>query len=166
MHLHPRPRAVLLLLRPFRAASSTTTFTIFTTTTRTSLALFAPAASATWLTTATTGLANGLRHLATSRISVNNTHTRDLAMSQQHYHDTDEHSAHSDEYTALQKYISTYRDPKAAGQEEAAEGQDEKKKKKSWQVSSPIPSFPRRISTRRMLTTRAPVLEEQQEGRG
>ncbi|CAK1363252.1 Plasma membrane ATPase [Cercospora beticola] len=36
-----------------------------------------------------------------------------------------------DEYTALQKYISTYRDPKLAAQE-AAEGQEEKPKK-SWQ---------------------------------
>ena len=56
----------------------TTTTTTFTAFTPTSLALFAPAASATWLTTATTDLANGLRHLATSRISVNNTHTRDF----------------------------------------------------------------------------------------
>lgn len=39
-----------------------------------------------------------------------------------------------DEYTALQKYISTYRDPKAAQQEEAAEKGDEKKGKKGWQV--------------------------------
>lgn len=40
-----------------------------------------------------------------------------------------------DEYTALQKYISTYRDPKAAQQEEAAEKAGEKKTgKKAWQV--------------------------------
>lgn len=47
-----------------------------------------------------------------------------------------------DEYTALQKYISTYRDPKLAAQE-AAEGQEEKPKK-SWQVrghSSPSSHF-------------------------
>lgn len=41
---------------------------------------------------------------------------------------------HLDEYTALQKYISTYRDPKAAQQEDAAETAGEKKPKKSWQV--------------------------------
>ncbi|CAK4031989.1 Plasma membrane ATPase [Lecanosticta acicola] len=38
-----------------------------------------------------------------------------------------------DEYTALQKYISTYRDPKAAQEEEAAEKGTEGQKKKSWQ---------------------------------
>lgn len=41
---------------------------------------------------------------------------------------------HLDEYTALQKYISTYRDPKAAQQEAAAEEKGEKKPKKAWQV--------------------------------
>lgn len=43
---------------------------------------------------------------------------------------------HLDEYTALQKYISTYRDPKAAAAEKAEES--EAKPKKSWQVSAPI----------------------------
>lgn len=37
-----------------------------------------------------------------------------------------------DEYTALQKYISTYRDPKLAAAE--AGETEEKKPKKSWQV--------------------------------
>lgn len=37
-----------------------------------------------------------------------------------------------DEYTALQKYISTYRDPKLAQQE--AGDQQEAKPKKAWQV--------------------------------
>jgi len=37
-----------------------------------------------------------------------------------------------DEYTALQKYISTYRDPKERAAEEAGEG-PEAKPKKSWQ---------------------------------
>lgn len=37
-----------------------------------------------------------------------------------------------DEYTALQKYISTYRDPKLAAQDEG--GETEEKPKKSWQV--------------------------------
>lgn len=42
--------------------------------------------------------------------------------------------AGSDEYTALQKYISTYRDPKDANKAEGP--RDEAKKgKKSWQVS-------------------------------
>jgi H+-transporting ATPase len=39
-----------------------------------------------------------------------------------------------DEYTALQKYISTYRDPKAAAAEDAAAKDDDKPRKK-WQVS-------------------------------
>jgi H+-transporting ATPase len=39
-----------------------------------------------------------------------------------------------DEYTALQKYISTYRDPKAAAAEDAANN-DEEKPRKKWQVS-------------------------------
>jgi H+-transporting ATPase len=41
-----------------------------------------------------------------------------------------------DEYTALQKYISTYRDPKERAAEEAAagaDGADAGKKKKGWQ---------------------------------
>ncbi|EME44210.1 hypothetical protein DOTSEDRAFT_71892 [Dothistroma septosporum NZE10] len=38
-----------------------------------------------------------------------------------------------DEYTALQKYISTYRDPKAAAAEENAGKEDEAKPKKAWQ---------------------------------
>lgn len=42
-----------------------------------------------------------------------------------------------DEYTALQKYISTYKDPKAAEQAEGGddEGDAGGKPKKSWQVS-------------------------------
>ncbi len=43
---------------------------------------------------------------------------------------------HLDEYTALQKYISTYRDPKAAAAEKAANEDTEAKPKKSWQVSA------------------------------
>lgn len=39
-----------------------------------------------------------------------------------------------DEYTALQKYISTYRDPKAAAAEEDANKEDDVKPKKAWQV--------------------------------
>lgn len=39
-----------------------------------------------------------------------------------------------DEYTALQKYISTYRDPKIAAQENAAANAEDKPKKKAWQV--------------------------------
>jgi len=58
--------------------------------------------------------------------------------------------ASSDEYTALQKYISTYRDPRAA---DAAENQvkdtDEKKPKAAWQVSSGLRSF---TPTRQSLT--------------
>ena len=44
----------------------------------------------------------------------------------------------TDEYTALQKYISTYKDPKAAAQENGADdaGGAEKKKKPWWKVSS------------------------------
>ena len=41
-----------------------------------------------------------------------------------------------DEYTALQKYISTYKDPKAAEQAEGGNDEEEGgKPKKSWQVS-------------------------------
>lgn len=40
----------------------------------------------------------------------------------------------TDEYTALQKYISTYRDPKAAAAEENANKEDDVKPKKAWQV--------------------------------
>jgi len=49
--------------------------------------------------------------------------------------------ADSDEYTALQKYISTYRDPKdvAAAQGASSEA---KKGKKSWQVSKPVSALP------------------------
>lgn len=43
-----------------------------------------------------------------------------------------------DEYTALQKYISTYRDPKAAAAEEKAN--EEVKPKKAWQVSFALSS--------------------------
>lgn len=43
-----------------------------------------------------------------------------------------------DEYTALQKYISTYRDPKLAQQEEQANNHAESQKKKPWQVCSTI----------------------------
>ena len=44
----------------------------------------------------------------------------------------------ADEYTALQKYISTYRDPKAADSPEnqAKDGADAKKGKAWWQASS------------------------------
>lgn len=38
-----------------------------------------------------------------------------------------------DEYTALQKYISTYRDPKAAAEEDG-NAEPEEKSKKGWQV--------------------------------
>ena len=45
----------------------------------------------------------------------------------------------SDEYTALQKYISTYRDPKAAAadsaENQAKDGADAGKGKAWWQVS-------------------------------
>lgn len=45
----------------------------------------------------------------------------------------------TDEYTALQKYISTYRDPKAAQAEQAeANATDAKKGKAWWQVCIPI----------------------------
>lgn len=40
-----------------------------------------------------------------------------------------------DEYTALQKYISTYRDPKAVAAEEKEDG-GEKKKTPAWKVSA------------------------------
>ena len=40
----------------------------------------------------------------------------------------------TDEYTALQKYISTYRDPRAALLAEAGNKDEEKKPKKAWQV--------------------------------
>lgn len=39
-----------------------------------------------------------------------------------------------DEYTALQKYISTYRDPKAIDHEANAGKKDDVKPKKKWQV--------------------------------
>ena len=44
----------------------------------------------------------------------------------------------TDEYTALQKYISTYRDPKAIDAEAnaAADGKDAGKGKAWWQVCS------------------------------
>jgi H+-transporting ATPase len=43
---------------------------------------------------------------------------------------------HADEYTALQKYISTYRDPKAIDNPDnaAKDGADAKKGKAWWQV--------------------------------
>jgi hypothetical protein len=41
----------------------------------------------------------------------------------------------TDEYTALQKYISTYRDPKAAAAEDK-EDTGEKKKTPGWKVSA------------------------------
>ena len=42
----------------------------------------------------------------------------------------------TDEYTALQKYISTYRDPKAASADDPDADEGKKKKpKKWWQVS-------------------------------
>lgn len=43
----------------------------------------------------------------------------------------------SDEYTALQKYISTYRDPKLAAAEAGEE--EDQKPKKSWQVRRHLP---------------------------
>ena len=72
------------------------------------------------------GHANGRRHLATSKISV-----RGHAWPADNAYNN---VMMTDEYTALQKYISTYRDPKAA----AAETQDDDgpaKKKPWWQVS-------------------------------
>ena len=41
----------------------------------------------------------------------------------------------TDEYTALQKYISTYRDPKAAAAEDKGDV-EEKKKVPAWKVSA------------------------------
>jgi hypothetical protein len=46
----------------------------------------------------------------------------------------------TDEYTALQKYISTYRDPKAVAQEEGT-GDGEEKKKKPWYKVSTLASI-------------------------
>ncbi len=48
-----------------------------------------------------------------------------------------------DEYTALQKYISTYRDPKAAAAEDGEI--KEKKKKPAWKVSCSRRHFPSRV---------------------
>ena len=77
-------------------------------------------------------LANGLRHLATSRISVR-------------YRRFDAVAANidtmmTDEYTALQKYISTYRDPNAM---QEGDGEGEKKKKPWWKVCNvlSLPQF-------------------------
>ena len=50
----------------------------------------------------------------------------------------------ADEYTALQKYISTYKDPRAALFEKGDE--PEKKPKKWWQVSSSSPCPLRRVA--------------------
>ncbi|SMR54133.1 unnamed protein product [Zymoseptoria tritici ST99CH_1A5] len=44
-----------------------------------------------------------------------------------------------DEYTALQKYISTYRDPKLAQQDEVANAHAESQKKKPWQFWKKAP---------------------------
>lgn len=62
----------------------------------------------------------------------------------------------TDEYTALQKYISTYRDPKAADAEanQAKDGADAKKGKEWWQVCVHL----RLTAARRMVTNFASVL--------
>ncbi len=59
--------------------------------------------------------------------------------------------ASSDEYTALQKYISTYRDPRAAdsAENQVKDTDDAEKSKAWWQVSSALRPF---IRTRRSLT--------------
>jgi hypothetical protein len=67
-----------------------------------------------------------------------------------------------DEYTALQKYISTYRDPKLAQQEEQAANHANSQKKKSWQVRQSLPFCD--PANPPMLTSFA-VLEEGREGR-
>ena len=56
-------------------------------------------------------------------------------------------SIHTDEYTALQKYISTYRDPKAVDAEAnaAAEGKDAGKGKAWYQVCSTYPPSRRNL---------------------
>jgi hypothetical protein len=76
------------------------------------------------------GPASGLKHPATSRISVRVTSLHTVSFDNASFAD----STTADEYTALQKYISTYRDPKAAAAE-AGEGDGEKKKKPWWKVS-------------------------------
>lgn len=51
-----------------------------------------------------------------------------------------------DEYTALQKYISTYKDPKAAAdspENQQKDAADATKSKKWWQVSPPTKPFDR-----------------------
>lgn len=62
----------------------------------------------------------------------------------------------TDEYTALQKYISTYRDPKAAAAEENANKEDNVKPKKAWQVRDIAVGLLRRVPRLTLFT----VLEE------
>lgn len=65
-----------------------------------------------------------------------------------------------DEYTALQKYISTYRDPKLAQQEEQALNHADSQKKKPWQVRVNAAIY---VSANLQLLTATAVLEEVRE---